>query len=267
MRSACDKMVPFFSPFMRTLLLSLALAALSLSNAFSSKRGLSEAGGANAQYYCADLAAAPFAWAYSWALAPAASCPGSAHFEPMFWGARSVANSSSLAPASATHILGFNEPNGKDQSNLSPQQAAGLWPAVVQAAQAHGLKLVAPVPSGDDTAWLDEFFAACRCEAGVDVVALHPYVCTVAALNKSLGTWAKYGKPLWVSEFNCGDGAANASAARHLGYMREALPFLDADPRVQRYAWMSGRDTKIPGAALFEGPGGQLTELGRLYIS
>ena len=251
---------------MRTLSVALALA-LPLSLALSPKRGLSEAG-ADAQYYCADLAAAPFAWAYSWALAPAAPCPGSAtHFEPMFWGARSVANASALSTASATHILGFNEPNGKLQSNLSPQQAAALWPAVAQAAQARGLKLVAPVPSGDDTAWLDEFFAACACEAGVDVVALHPYVCTVAALNRSLAAWGKYGKPLWVSEFNCGDGAANASAARHLGYMREALPFLDADPRVQRYAWMSGRDRKIPGAALFEGPGGQLTELGRLYIS
>ena len=247
---------------------ALAVAlALPLCLALSPKRGLSEAG-ANAPYYCGDLAAAPFAWAYSWALAPAAACPGSAHFEPMYWGARSVANASSLFTASATHVLGFNEPNGKDQSNLSPQQAAALWPAVAQAAQAHGLKLVAPVPSGDDTAWLDAFFAACGgCEAGVDAVALHPYVCTVSALNKSLAAWGKYGKPLWVTEFNCGDGAANASAARHLGYMREALPFLDADPRVARYSWMSGRDRKIPGAALFEGEGGQLTELGRLYIS
>ena len=59
----------------------------------------------------------------------------------------------------------------------------------------------------------------------------------------------------------------HATAAQHLQFMRAALPFLDGDARVQRYAWMSGRDKKIPGAALFDGPGGQLTELGRFYIS
>lgn len=277
----------------RALLLVLGVCS---SHAFSAKRGLSEAECCSADVYCADLASAPFSWAYSWGLAPPASCPGAAHFEPMFWGAKSVANDSLLFTGSATHVLGcvflqaaprqapppththpnltdpifsrFNEPNGKDQSNLTPQQAAALWPTVAKAAQAAGLKLVAPVPSGTDTAWLDAFFAACGgCEAEVDVVALHPYECSVAGLNKSLGAWAKFGKPLWVTEFNCGDGAANSTAAEHLKFMKAALPLLDGDARVQRYAWMSGRDKKVPGAALFEGPGGQLTELGKFYVS
>jgi hypothetical protein len=249
-------------------LLILPLLLANCATAFSPKRGLSEAACCSSDVYCGDLAAAPFSWSYSWGLAPAARCPGApAHFEPMFWGAKSIANDSSLFTGSATHLLGFNEPNGKDQSNLTPQQAAALWPTVSNAAQAYGLKLVAPVPSGDDTAWLDAFFAACGCEADVDVVALHPYVCTVAGLDKALATWFKYKKPLWVTEFNCGDGVRNASAAEHLAYMKVALPFLDNDPRVLRYAWMSGRDKKVPGAALFDGAGGQLTELGRLYVT
>lgn len=245
----------------------LLVGGISSCYPFSAKRGLSEAECCNADVYCADLASAPFTWAYSWALAPPATCPGTTHFEPMFWGAKSVANDSSLFTGSATHVLGFNEPNGKDQSNLTPAAAAALWPTVAKAAQAHGLKLVAPAPSGDDTAWLDAFFAACGCAAEVDVIALHPYECSVAGLNKSVTAWARFGKPLWVTEFNCGDGAANSTAAEHLKYMKVALPFLDGDARVQRYAWMSGRDKKIPGAALFEGPGGQLTELGKFYAS
>ena len=248
--------------------LFLYAAAVPAAFSFSPKRGLSEAQFYSAAFYCGDLAAAPFSWAYSWGLAPAASCPGAATFEPMFWGSRSVQNDSSLFTGSATHILGFNEPNGRDQSNLTPQQAAALWPTVAKAAQAHSLKLVAPVPSGTDLAWLDAFFGACAgCEAGVDAIALHPYECSVAGLNKSIAAFAKYGKPLWVTEFNCGDGAANATAAEHLQFMREALPFLDGDARVARYAWMSGRDKKVPGAALFDGPAGALTELGRLYVS
>jgi len=250
------------------MILLLLAAAVSYTLAFSSKRGLSESECCSSQFYCGDLAAAPFSWAYSWGLAPAASCPGTFHFEPMFWGARSVANDSLLFTASATHVLGFNEPNGKDQSNLTPQQAAALWPVVAQAAQAHGLKLVAPVPSGDDTAWLDAFFSACGgCEAQVDVIALHPYVCSVSSLNSSLSHWGKYKKPLWVTEFNCGDGMANATAEAHLKYMQEALPFLDADPRVERYAWMSARNKKVPGSALFDGDAGQLTALGKFYVS
>jgi hypothetical protein len=58
----------------------------------------------------------------------------------------------------------------------------------------------------------------------------------------------------------------NATAAEHLSYMRIALPILDADDRVVKYAWMSGRNTKVPGSALFRGEGGALTELGAYYV-
>ena len=103
--------------------------------------------------------------------------------------------------------------------------------------------------------------------------------------------YTKYGKPIWVTEFNCGDGSRNASAAEHLAYMQAALPILDAAPHVERYAsafsvlrmachspsasfppltgryaWMSGRNNKVPGAALFSGVAGSATELGRFYL-
>lgn len=46
--------------------------------------------------------------------------------------------------------------------------------------------------------------------------------------------YSKYGKPIWVTEFNCGDGSRNASAAEHLAYMKVALPILDATAHVER---------------------------------
>ena len=241
-----------------------------------SKRGLSMPhAAADAALYCADLAAAVAAgtvsWTYDWAQAPPdAGCSAldSLRFEPMIWGANSAQNTSALfANARTTHLLLFNEPNGKDQSNLTPAQAAALWPSVAAAARARNLSLVAPVPSGTDTVWLRSFFAACQCEAEVAAVALHPYSCAPAALRSALDAWAAFGKPLWVSEFNCGDGMKNASAAEHMAWMQAALPILEGDARVARYAWMSARNEKVPGSALFAGAGGELTALGRFYLS
>jgi beta-glucosidase len=240
----------------------------------TSKRGLSAAAnGAQGPTMCADFAAAQPAvsWLYSWSLFPAnESCPGVVlPFEPMFWGSTSTKNSSALyATPASTAVLGFNEPNGVGQSDLTPAEAAALWPIVAAAAKAHGLALVAPAPSGTDTAWLDSFFSLCAgCEADIAAVAMHPYVCDAPGLRSALNAFAKFGKPLWVTEFNCGDGMKNATAAEHLAWMKIALPILDADARVERYAWMSGRNKKVPGSALFDGPGGSLTQLGRFYIS
>ena len=223
--------------------------------------------------FCADLEAAraSLSWTYSWALTPPSEGCGALStvaFAPMFWGAAAVKNASGMFTTGlSTHVLGFNEPNGKGQSDLTPAEAAALWPSVAAAATARNLSLVAPVPSGTDTAWLDAFFAACACKDDVGVIALHPYSCDAAALKSALTAWSKYGKPLWVTEFNCGDGMRNASAAEHLAWMKVALPLLDADPRVERYAWMSARDEKVPGAALFDGAGGTLTALGNWYIN
>jgi hypothetical protein len=240
--------------------------------AVNTKRGLSFAVTTdNAATFCLDwaLARPSVSWIYSWGLSPAElTCDSALPFEPMFWGAKSVANDSSLFTTTAsTHVLGFNEPNGKDQSDLTPTEAASLWPTVAAAALARNLSLVAPVPSGADTQWLDSFFAACGgCEASIVAIALHPYACEAAGLKSSLDTWGKYQKPLWVSEFNCGDGSKNATAAEHLAWMKVALPILDADARVERYAWMSSRDVKVPGAALFTDVGGTLTALGKFYL-
>jgi hypothetical protein len=257
-------------------IMAAVLALLSVGfgvSALASKRGWSQ----NMLWvseFCGDLAVTlpAISWTYSWGPSPPnVSCPlitagGPVKFEPMIWGKRSI--NDTIFSVSATHILGFNEPNGQSQSNLTPAQAAALWPTVAAKAKAAGLQLVAPVPSGTDVAWLDSFFALCGCEAEVAVIAAHPYVCSGAALKRFLDTWSKYNKPLWITEFNCGDGMANATAAAHLTFMREALPILDADSRVVRYAWMSGRNLKVPGSALISGSVGHvLTELGKFYVT
>jgi hypothetical protein len=263
--------------------LLLLAAATTTTVTSSTKRGMAEyaGGGVAAPLLCGDLnlIGSSISWMYSWGLTPAnTTCPqiqsgGSIHFEPMVWGAKDVGQPAFTS--SATHLLTFNEPNNKGQSDLTPQQAAKLWPQVAATAKAAGLQLVAPVPSGADTAWLKQFFQACGCEKDVVAVALHPYVSTGKALKNALDTWSTFGKPLHVLEFNNGNGGKNASAAEQLAYMQEALPVLEADSRVVRYAWMSARDAGVPGAALFQpvpaGADGKsavsvLTALGKFYF-
>ena len=221
------------------------------------------------------------AWWYDWSDAVpkgAAAVPGIA-FVPMIWGS---ANLAGPIPAGSTYVLGFNEPNFKAQSNLTPQQAATDWPQVEALAKAEGIPIVSPAVnfcgSASNTAgcsdpavtdpytWLKDFFAACPgCE--VDAVAVHWYNCDLPSLqgyidgNASLAGFVQFGKPIWLTEFSC-DGTH--SVADQTAYMQKAVPYLEANAHVARYSWFSA--SPIPNA-LLENTDGSLTDLGKTYAS
>jgi hypothetical protein len=172
-------------------------------------------------------------------------------------------------------LLGFNEPNFFEQANLSASEAAQLWPQVQQVAAARGLGLVSPAVNfcGDDQAktgpchdtnpvdYLTEFFAACRgCQ--VDHVAVHWYNCDGDSLQWYLGEFKRFGRSIWLTEFACAYGGDRSPAGQE-SYMREAVPVLEADPDVYRYAWFSG--SPIPEAELLTEQGA-LTALGEVYV-
>jgi hypothetical protein len=99
--------------------------------------------------------------------------------------------------------------------------------------------LGSPAPGGlhlnEGQAWLKEFFANCK-GCRVDFVAVHFYECdgtnestaeaSAVAMMKFLNdTYSNFNKPLWLTEFNCGDGAPsnpyrNQTAANHLRFMK-----------------------------------------------
>ena len=135
----------------------------------SPKRGLA----LKSDSVCADLAlfSSLRPWFYGWGSAPSSSdystC-GNQHdsgFIPMVWGRRAV--NVDVWPNVAA-LLGFNEPNHKQQSNLKPAEAARLWPSVMHAAHEAGIvrlgsPAAAPCGGGsrkcieDVLPWLDEF--------------------------------------------------------------------------------------------------------------
>ncbi len=218
-------------------------------------------------------------WWYNWASQPdnpnvAAAYAGiGMAYVPMLWNGNFDANTLAAQPLAGSYLLGFNEPNFTQQSNLTPEQAAALWPQVEQVARAHHMSIVAPAVNycgggcnvTDPFAWLDQFLAACvNCQ--IDAIAMHWYACDKPALQWYLGQFeSRYNKPLWLTEFSCLD-SSTITADVEAAYMRDALPLLEGDPNVARYAWFTGRSTSQPAVNLL-GADGRLTPLGQIYTS
>jgi hypothetical protein len=148
-----------------------------------------------------------------------------------------------------------------------------------EVARRKNLKLVSPavnycgdcvseggVTFTDPVTYLDAFFAACK-DCRVDAIAVHWYACDVSALKWYISRFTKYGKPIWLTEFACGDRPHDQITVEvQKKYMVDALDYLENEPAVARYAWFSGRNNEIPAINLLGGSG-QLTDLGRLYVT
>jgi hypothetical protein len=248
----------------------------------STKRGIGYG------YHSADdmrALSAGISWWYNWSPQPESTAASVAptvgvSFVPMVWGG--TPNADTLAaqiPSGAQYLLGFNEPNFKSQANKTPKQAAALWPVLEEVARRKNLKLVAPAVNycgdcvsedgttfTDPVVYLDAFFKACT-NCKVDYIAVHWYACDVGALSWYIGLFKKYNKPIWLTEFACGDRPHNEiTLAVQKKYMTDAVNYLENEPAVFRYSWFSGRNSEIPNINLL-GNSGQLTELGQLYVS
>lgn len=216
-------------------------------------------------------------WFYDWGsrfpskLAASDVSAAGVEFAPMIYGGEpNAAQETASIPAGARFLLGFNEPNFHSEGNLAASAAAALWPHLEAIATARQLELVSPAvnycgPAStcwdtDPFSYLDDFFAACP-TCRVDYVAVHWYACDTGALTWYLSQAKKYGKPVWLTEFNCPGG----NAAAQLAYLKAALPVLEADPQVFRYSWLMARSS-VPEINLLAGDG-QLTELGQAYVS
>lgn len=204
-------------------------------------------------------------------------------FIPMLWNGNfndAQIQQQLLADPQIRHLLVLNEPNLTDQANLSPAQAAAIWPRFEAIAPATGVKIVGPqitwgtMPNhADPVVWMDAFYAAYRsANAGrdpkIDGLGFHWYD---YGLSAQLDRLTKYGKPFWVTEFanwHVGDGsAAIDTVAKQKAQMTEMVATCEGRSDVLRYAWFTGRWSPDPHhTSLLAGPG-VLTELGRHYLS
>jgi hypothetical protein len=231
---------------------AIAPAAAAAAAAAAAK---SKAGVASAVYMDSDpqkLVALHASWAYDWSARVRPAIAG-IQWVPMIWSDRFVSpgiiENLKLAKddGSARYLLGFNEPDNKAQANMTPEQAATLWPQLEQT----GLILGSPAPTTPTDGWLARFMQLVR-ERGLTVnfIALHYYLDftnpgSIAAMRAQLiQVHNAYHRPIWITELGAlnirqwGQRMLHApSAGQAETYMRRVFAMLNALRFVQRYAW------------------------------
>ena len=146
----------------------------------------------------------------------------------------------------STHLLGYNEPDHKDQANMSVDEAIAGWPELLGT----GLRLGAPAVSDGGLGWLYEFIEkADAAGLRVDFVPVHYYRATpnpgdsrAAATqfyNFLKGIHDRVKRPLWVTEWNNGANwtkAPDPTYAQEKAAVEKMIEMLDKTPFVERYA-------------------------------
>lgn len=267
--------------------LSLVLASCAISCSICAPAGATDLkkGVASAAYLAShpqELNRLHVSWTYNWSWKRPASRAG-IDWVPMVWGAGSVTSAVIAALTKdrkrglATDLLGFNEPDSSSQANMSPQQAADLWPRLA----ATGLRLGAPAPTTPTDGWLSQFMglAAAR-HLRVDFLTVHVYQDftdphAVAELKGELRELHKrYHRPIWVTEIGAMDIRAWGEPMQHAPtfalarrYTIAVTKMLNRLRYVGRYAWFTDNCWSSPPcrySSLFSGRS-RLTALGRLY--
>lgn len=266
------------------LISALCFTLLSFGQIKNPKRGISY--GYHSE---ADLQAisGSLSWWYNWANTPETAVADifenyDMDFVPMTWNASyslSKLRDFYTKHPEARFLLGFNEPNFRDQANMTPSQAAAAWPGLEAIADEFGLELVGPavnwcgncVSEGGITFtnpydYLDAFFEACV-DCRVDYLAVHNYMCYAGPLVDYLEGFRKYGKKIWLTEFACWD-QSTITLDMQKNLLIGALDHLDNDSLIYRYSWFTGRSgSTTPHIDLFENEPGKLSELGELYVN
>ena len=127
----------------------------------------------------------------------------------MIWGAADV-NAAALnqAKQAGSTLLGFNEPDNQNQSNMTVTQALSLWPQLM----ATGMTLGSPAVAANAAtpgSWLSQFMKGATARRyPVNFIAVHWYGANfatstaVSQLESYLqAIYALYRLPLWLTEF------------------------------------------------------------------
>lgn len=218
-------------------------------------------------------------WWNDWSLQPGylkkTSCtnkPSQEHV-PMVWGWWRGTNITGKIPESE-YLIGFNEPNHKEQSNMSPAAAAKYWKEIMKSAGDRKLVSPSAAPCGNPAKclgnvfeWFDEFFKLCKgCK--FDYISTHHYSCnpknTISYLKKM---YERYHYPIWLTEFSC---PQTNDATKILQYMKGVLPLLEKADYVFRYSWFTHRRGIVSkyvtsATSLVKQDSSELTELGKFY--
>ncbi|MFY8127869.1 MAG: glycosyl hydrolase [Chitinophagaceae bacterium] len=218
------------------------------------------------------VAALNTSWFYDWGMLD--STIAAREFVPMAWGrnqARPAAVTTITNKNSLTHFLAFNEPEHNGQSKVPMDTAVTLYKNMLAA----GYRTGSPSgKEGSEVRYVDTFFnRTAELNYNVDFLAIHWYdwggwfdnadSSANAIFNrfKSAITRAynRHHKPIWVTEFNANEYRPDTI---HHQFMRLVMPWMDADPRIERYTYFFGNDLPSGGGAA-----GALTTGGQVWAN
>lgn len=151
-----------------------------------------------------------------------------------------------------SHVLGFNEPDQADQSNMKFQTMIDIWPDYMRTGLRIGSPAFANPWNGANGGTLFDFIKKCEeLNYRVDFVALHCYWGGKSPQNwyndlKSIYQQVK--RPLWITEWNNGanwttetwptsdKSLSAANAAKQLNDIKGILNVLDTASFIERYS-------------------------------
>ncbi len=246
----------------------------------------------------ADLAALSpgVSWWYNYTDLPNSGVPSNYYsaygmtYYPMLWNGsfnKSQVESFIRAHAEIKYLLVLNEPNvsgqaqcGNNTGYCKPADAAVLWPQYEAIAADTGVQIVGPQITygtdptyGNPETWLDAFIAAYKNNNGgraprIDYLGFHWYDYGLATQLNNLD---KYNKQIWVTEFanwhSQNDGAQIDTLAGQEAQMTDMVNTCETRSDVFRYSWFTGRVSPDPHYDSLLAGQGQLTALGKEYIT
>lgn len=232
-----------------------------------------------------DLLAPGTSWFYNWAndISPtldAATKAKGMEFFPMTWNgnfSKDKIRAYKQKHPECEYLLAYNEPNLTDQANMTPQQAAAIFPEVKALADELNMKIISPAMNygtlagyHDPIKWLDEFFELVPL-SDFDGIALHCYMATPSAFKSYVRMFKKYGKPIWMTEF-CAWENNISNVSQQMRYMSDVVNYMEANDDVYRYAWFiprwEGKVESYPFMQLLsKAKPYSLTDLGKVYVN
>ena len=217
-------------------------------------------------------------WTYNWTAKRPVGLPAGIEWVPMVFrenetqfAARAVAEIRADLANGTKAVLGFNEPEGKDQGNTTVEQALAAWPEL----ESLNLPLGSPAGVHADSPWMQSFMKeASKRKYRIDFITVHWYGNPNAAqLLSHLDKIARlYKRPLWITEFCPADWTATKTGKNQhdekavLRFLEDALPKLERSRDVERYAWFSAAPGATPtGCSALVDAQGELTRLGEAF--
>ncbi len=239
-------------------------------------------------------------WMYNWGPSTSVTLPADTVYNPMQWGSFNWTYNTGSGPIWQNYpawrartdgflVMGFNEPDRTDQSNITLEESVALWPRLMALDQ----PLLSPSPGTLNPpvgvpSWHQQFYdEAARLGYRVEYNAIHTYPGPSSGssdylVNLIQTEFNDFGRPVWLTEFSFVDWGGDQSWSEEDNYQclaefiwraesmaalrKYALFVFTADANNPQPANSYTNYTPAPRSNSYDAAG-NLTAFGKLYAA